>query len=294
MPGLVVVGVDGSANGREALRFALAEAALRGARLAVVHSWSIPSLTATGIGMIPAFGLLREELSAAAAETLESELERVAEGAPRVELERQVVQGDAAGALVERSAGADLLVVGTRGHGTVASTVLGSVSRACLHHAACPVAVVNVAHHAEHGRIVVGVDGSREAERALGWAISEARLRGGGLHAVCAYEEPFALGAAGLASAEVVVELREALAEDAESVVEQARASAPAGLTVTGEASHGPAGQVLVAAAAEADLLVVGSRGRGGFRSLLLGSVSQHCAAHGHGATVVVRGERET
>ena len=290
MAGFVVVGVDGSANGREALRFALAEAELREARLAIVHSWSIPTLTATGIGMIPAFGLLRDALADAAAETLEAELERVAHGAPPVELERTIVQGDAAGALVERAAGADLLVVGSRGRGGLASTVLGSVSRACLHHAPCPVAVVNVAHHAERGRILVGLDDSQGAESALGWAFAEARLRGAAVHALCAYDDPFALGAAGLSSAEVVVELREALAEDAEAVVARARGSAPSGLPMTGEAVHGPAGRVLVAAAADADLLVVGSRGRGGFTSLLLGSVSQHCAAHSGGAVVVVRG----
>ena len=289
MGGLVIVGVDGSAHGREALRFALAEAALRGARLGIVHSWSIPPLTATGIGMIPAFGLLRDELAEAAAETLEAELERVAEGAPRVELERHVVQGDAAGALVERATGADLLVVGSRGHGAVASTVLGSVSRACLHHAPCPVAVVDVAHHAEHARIVVGVDDSPGARRALDWAFAEARLRGAAVHTLCAYDEPFSLGAAGLSSPEVVLELREALAEDAEAIVEQARVSAPADVVVTGEAVHGPSGQVLVDAAAGADLLVVGSRGRGGFKSLLLGSISQHCAAHAGGVVVVVR-----
>jgi nucleotide-binding universal stress UspA family protein len=290
MAGLIVVGVDGSAHGREALRFALAEAEVRGARVGIVHSWSIPPLTATGIGMIPAFGLLRDELAAGAAETLEAELERVAGGAPGVELERHVVQGDAAGALVERAASADLLVVGSRGHGAVATTLLGSVSRACLHHAPCPVAVVNVAHHAEHARIAVGVDDSPGAAHALGWAFAEARLRGAAVHAVCAYEEPFSLGAAGLSSPEVVVELREALAEDAEAVVEQARVSAPADVVVTGEAVHGPAGQVLVGAAAGADLLVVGSRGRGGFKSLLLGSISQHCAAHAGGVVVVVRG----
>lgn len=289
MAGLIIVGVDGSANGREALRFALAEAALRGARLGVVHSWSIPPLTTTGIGMIPAYGILRDELAGAAAETLETELARAAQGAPRVELERHVVQGDAAGALVERAEGADLLVVGSRGHGTVASTVLGSVSRACLHHAPCPVAVVNVAHHAEHARIVVGVDSSPGAERALDWAFAEARLRSAAVHAVCAYEEPFALGAAGLSSPEVVVELRNALTEDAEAVVERARGSAPPDVVVTGEAVHGPAGTVLVDAAEGADLLVVGSRGRGGFKSLLLGSVSQHCASRSGGVVIVVR-----
>lgn len=290
MASAVIVGVDGSANGREALRFALTEAALRGVPLELVHAWSIPPLTATGLGMIPAFELLRDELAGTAAETLQAELERMGDLAGKVELVRHVVQGDAAGALVERAADADLLVVGSRGHGGVAGAVLGSVSRACLHHAPCPVAVVRVAHHAEHARIVVGMDDSPGANRALEWAYAEARLRAASVHVVSAYDEPLALGAAGLSSPEVVLDLREALAGDAEHVVAEARASAPEGIEVTGEAIHGPAGSVLVAAAEGADLLVVGSRGRGGFRSLLLGSVSQHCATRAGGVVVVVRG----
>ena len=290
MGGYVVVGADGSHHGGEALRFALSEAGLRDARVRAVRAWSIPPLTTGGVGMIPAYQVVRDELADVAAAELAQSVEDASSEAAGVEVELDVVQGDAAGALVERAAGADLLVVGSRGHGAVASTVLGSVSRACLHHAPCPVAVVDVAHHAEHARIVVGVDDSPGARRALDWAFDEARLRGAAVHALCAYDEPFSLGAAGLSSPEVVLELREALAEDAEAIVERARVSAPADVVVTGEAVHGPSGQVLVDAAAGADFLVVGSRGRGGFKSLLLGSISQHCAAHAGGVVVVVRG----
>jgi nucleotide-binding universal stress UspA family protein len=287
MAGLITVGVDGSEHGREAFHFALAEAALRGARLRVVNAWSIPPLTAGGIGMIPAYDLLRDELAEAAEQTIEDEFVHV--GGAGLEVERRVVQGDAAGALVKAAADAELLVVGSRGRGGVTGALLGSVSRACLHHAPCPVAVVHRMVIAEPPRIVVGVDGSPGAQAALAWACTEARLRVGTVHMVCAFQEPLGLASGAISSAEAIVELRSALAADAERILEEARASAPDDVEVTGEAVLAPPAQALVASAGDGDLLVVGSRGRGGFRSLLLGSVSQHCASHTRGVAVVVR-----
>jgi nucleotide-binding universal stress UspA family protein len=289
MPGRVVVGVDGSAHARHALRFALSEAALRGARVDAVSSWAVPPLAATGVGMIPAFDLLRAELGDSAREVVAGELEDAAAAAAGLDIEQVVAQGDAAGVLVDAAAGADLLVVGSRGRGGVTGTVLGSVSRACLHHAPCPVAVVHDAGPTERSRIVVGIDGSPGASVALDWAYTEARLRGVGVYAVCVQDEPWGLSALGMSSAAALVELRAALAEGAERVLEEARASAPEGVGVTGEVAQSPPGNALVAAAENSALLVVGSRGRGGFKSLLLGSVSQHCAAHAEGVVVVVR-----
>ena len=100
MAGRIVVGVDGSAHARQALRFALAEAALRGARVVVVGSWAVPPLAATGVGMIPAFDLLRAELGDSASEVLARELAEVPDAAAGVEVEQHVAQGDAAGVLV--------------------------------------------------------------------------------------------------------------------------------------------------------------------------------------------------
>jgi nucleotide-binding universal stress UspA family protein len=151
----------------------------------------------------------------------------------------------------------------------------------------CPVAVVHASNHAEHSRIVVGADGSPGASAALEWAFAEPRLRGAVVH-VTAYEELWGAAAGGHAGPELIVELRAALADDADRRLEEVRESAPDDVEVTGEAVFGPPGQALVEAAADADLLVVGSRGRGGFKSLLLGSVSQHSAAHAGGVVVVV------
>jgi nucleotide-binding universal stress UspA family protein len=288
--GRIVVGVDGSAHGRQALRFALSEAALRGADVDVVSSWAVPPLASTGVGLIPAFDLLRAELGDSARQVIAGELADAADAAVGVEIEQHVTQGDAAGVLVEAAAGADLLVVGSRGRGGVTGTVLGSVSRACLHHAPCPVAVVHDAGPTERSRIVVGVDGSPGASAALDWAYAEAEQRAVGVYAVCAYDEPWGIAAAGMSSAAAVAEVRTALAVDAEGVLEAAHAAAPENVGVTGEAIRSTAGPALVSAAESSALLVVGSRGRGGFKSLLLGSVSQYCAAHARGVVVVVRG----
>lgn len=288
MAGVVVAGVDGSERGRDVLRFAFSEAGLRDASATVVQAWGIPPLTTGGVGIIPAYELVRDELEELAAQELGDAVEDAAAGASGVHVEPEVVQGDPAGALVDRSAGADLLVVGSRGRGSVAGTLLGSVSQEVLHHAHCPVAVVHAAERALRSRVVVGVDGSPGAAGALAWAFAEARLRSVPVHAVCAFEEPWTLAAAGLSSAEAAAGFREALVADAERVLSDVRAAAPDGVEVTGETALSPAGRALVEIAGE-DLLVVGSRGRGGFKSLLLGSVSRHCAAHARGVAVVVR-----
>jgi nucleotide-binding universal stress UspA family protein len=149
------------------------------------------------------------------------------------------------------------------------------------------------------GVVVAGVDGSvrgrdvlrfasrRRAPRAR-VAFAEARLRSVPVHAVCALEEPWTVAAAGLSSAEAAARYREARTEDAKHVLDDVRAAAPEEVDVTGETALSSAGAALVEIAGD-DLLVVGSRGRGGFTSLLLGSVSRHCAAHARGVVVVVR-----
>jgi nucleotide-binding universal stress UspA family protein len=255
--------------------------------LTVVNAWQIPPLTATGTGLIPVYDLLGSDLSAAAEALIDADLERVG-GAGDVAVERLAVHGAAAGALVEQARSADLLVVASRGRGAIAGMFLGSVSQACLHHAACPVAVVHAAHHAEHGRIVVGVDGSDGANTALRWAIDEARRRAATVHAVCAYDHDWGFIVEGLMSADAIDELDHGFGDEAERILADVKAGAPEDVRIVGEVMRGDPARALVTAAAEADLLAVGSRGRGGFASLLLGSVGQRCAATAPGVTVVV------
>ena len=141
--GVIVVGVDQSAGAKAALQFALEEARLRNATLRVVHAWQFGYLGATGLeGTLPAVGGELDEFRRVAADELDAIIaEAVADGGG-VEIERRVDQGPAAAALVEESRHADLLVVGSRGHGGFASLLLGSVSQQCAHHAHCPVVIV--------------------------------------------------------------------------------------------------------------------------------------------------------
>ena len=129
--------------------------------------------------------------------------------------------------------------------------------------------------------IVVGVDGSDEARRALDWAVAEARLRGAALRVVHAYQsQPDAAGT-------------ERLRREADLIVQAAvTACETDGLDVDARAVSGSAPSALLEASRGADLLVVGSRGRHGFPGLLLGSVSQQLAHHARCPVVIVPPER--
>ncbi|MFA9431863.1 universal stress protein [Egicoccus sp. AB-alg2] len=136
-------------------------------------------------------------------------------------------------------------------------------------------------------RIVVGVDGSDQSRTALRWAVDEARVHGAALEVVHAYDDTPAYEVyrypAGLPSVEEVEARHERMAAYATDLVEGmvAELGTDLGIEVTAEAVQGrrPA-QVLLERAKGADLLVVGTRGRGGFAGLLLGSVSQQCIHH--------------
>lgn len=141
--GRIVVGVDGSEPSSAALDWALAEARLRGAELEVVCAFRLP---AGWLGMGEAMGaslpvdITERDVERYAEETMERMLgERDTTG---VEVTRSSAPGHAAPALIDAAEGADLLVVGTRGHGDVGSLLLGSVGMHCVHHASCPVVVV--------------------------------------------------------------------------------------------------------------------------------------------------------
>jgi nucleotide-binding universal stress UspA family protein len=142
--------------------------------------------------------------------------------------------------------------------------------------------------------IVVGADGSDESQRALRWAIEEARLRNSTVRAVMAWDYPPLLGAAdpffvGAAPEPPMIDPR-----DLEQVARTRLAEAVEAVTdepdlVSHEFVQGQAADCLLEAAKEAELLVVGSRGHGGFTELLLGSVSQACAQHATCPVVIVR-----
>jgi len=141
--GVIVVGVDHSAGAKAALRFALDEARFRQARLRAVHAWQFGYVGAGFIGgSYPVLGGELDELRGAAEAALDATLREAIPDAGEVEIERRVVEGAPGAVLVEESRGADLLVVGSRGHGGFAGLLLGSVSQQCAHHAECPVVIV--------------------------------------------------------------------------------------------------------------------------------------------------------
>jgi nucleotide-binding universal stress UspA family protein len=140
-----VVGIDGSPGSHEALRFALAEARLRGARLKLVSAWSY-ALLASPVGMMaPIDDELIADLRTGAEALVDRALAEVGGPGADQEIEKVVAEGAAAHVLLEAAQGADLLVVGTRGHGGFAGLLLGSVSHQLTHHAPCPVVVVPAA-----------------------------------------------------------------------------------------------------------------------------------------------------
>ncbi|WP_406365679.1 universal stress protein [Streptomyces sp. NBC_01546] len=140
--------------------------------------------------------------------------------------------------------------------------------------------------------IVVGVDGSNHSKEALRWAVEQARMVGGRVHAVMAWEwnrNPFAIGSAAAQLAEdEVVTAEEAARRKLADTVATTVGTSP-GVPVFRRVEQGSPAQVLVDAAKEADLTVVGTRGYGGFKGALLGSVSQQVVQYAASTVVVVR-----
>lgn len=139
--GRIVVGVDGSEGARHALRWAAEEADVHGSTVEAVHVWQFPMLTpALGAPMV---AVDAGEFERGAEELLTEALHAAFGDALPERLERAVVEGYPASVLIDRSEGADLLVVGSRGRGGFAGLLLGSVSQQCVHHARCPVVVIH-------------------------------------------------------------------------------------------------------------------------------------------------------
>lgn len=296
----VVVGIDGSAGSREALVHALIAAARRGADLDVVSSYSIELYYVGGAPLdVPdVAGIRADQQERAAAVVDEVRAEISVSGVPGIQdvgITLFVLEGPAAQRLCERSAGAALLVVGSRGRGALASAVLGSVALHCVVHADCPVVVLHQAPVVRQPPlVVVGVDGSAGSRAALVAAIDEAARTGAEVEAVATYLVADRGSAAVSPSRERIVEdLRERTRTMVDEVL--GGRGSPDGAAVPAvrvEVVEGPAAEVLVQRAASADMLVVGRRGHGTFRGLLLGSVALACAMHAPCPVMVVHAPR--
>ena len=139
---LIVVGVDGSPSSEQALRWALRQAELAGATVEAVTAWHFPFISG-GYTWPPAGVMVSAtDFRKLAERVLADTVSRATGGDLHAPVTQEVLEGDAAAVLIRESADADLLVVGSRGHGGLAEAMLGSVGQHCVHHAACPVVIV--------------------------------------------------------------------------------------------------------------------------------------------------------
>ncbi|MBL7499459.1 universal stress protein [Frankia sp. CNm7] len=300
----ILVGVDGSPGSEAALEWAIREAALWSAATGGADRGAAPTVTAllawtadglpTGVLRAATQGD-RDGLTRAATEMLERAIGRVGEPPAPVTLRRGVVQADPVTALTVAAADADLVVVGERGHGPIHRMTAGSVSQGVVHHAPVPVVVVRPSKDGETPRtddrrpVVVGVDGSDLSLAALRWAAHAAAVRAVPLRVVHAW------GGLDPMYSEVLVGAQGSLVRQAENVLAQAvklGLDDASRLTVESVVSPDSAMRALLREAREAQLLVVGSRGHGGFTRLLLGSVSHQCVLHADSDVAVVRSDR--
>ena len=134
----IVVGVDGSEGALAALRWALREARMRGAKVRLVHAWAYPEVSTYH----QAAHLLEIPFAEDAARLLDRVVEEAASDAEGLEIEKVVVEGEGAPSLVDAAQDASMLVVGSRGLGGFAGLLLGSVSQQCAQHARCPVVII--------------------------------------------------------------------------------------------------------------------------------------------------------
>lgn len=297
---VVVLGADGSAGGDAAAAWAADEASRRDADLHLLHVWS----PVVG-GFVGAAAMQTEYASAvetAGWRLLDQLAERLGRTRPGLTITTEVRRGDAGSALCEQSRTALMTVVGARGTSRVLGVLLGSVSLQLVSHGSGPIVVVRSERSPGPGAdhpVLVGVDGSAPSDEALGFALEEASFRGVPL--VVARMWADAPGDAAMVPYLSPSDVRLIEAEQHRLLSEQLAGwsarypdvrvrtlvlrGAPAAHLV--ELHRGS--PVLPATPA---LIVVGSRGRGGFAGLLLGSVGQALAANAERPVCIVRPRR--
>jgi nucleotide-binding universal stress UspA family protein len=283
----VIAGVDGSPSSLAGAAHAARAAVDRGVELELVHGY----LHALGYGAMPIdpYAITVPAPPADGERMLARLAERLRTEYPGLRVRARQVAGGPAATLVDESRRADLLVVGCRGLGGFAGLVLGSVSAQVAAHAHCPVLIVRPAgpDHPPDGPVLVGVDFSPGSDTALACAADEAVRRRVPLVVTHVWwNDP--LETAMHPADDVVTQARSAAAGLLAGAVDEVRQRHP-GLPVSRRLVHSLNPEHnLVAASRETILVVVGSRGRGGFGGLLLGSVSQALVHHAHCPVLVV------
>jgi nucleotide-binding universal stress UspA family protein len=273
----VVVGVDGSPSSLAAVDLAAREAQLRRRPLHVIHAFIWPYLRGS-LGP-PALGPAEGGLRYHAERTVAEAVVRAATAAPEIPVDGEVVTGTPAVVLRECSKSAALVVIGDRGLGGFTGLLVGSVAVQLAAHAAGPILVAR-GSQPPSGPVLLGVDGSPANEPAVGFAFEEAALRGVPLLALHAWTSPAPIGPGDmLPPVYDVADLESAPAR----VLSEALAGWPEkypDVVVRRALVHRGTRTALIDATSRAQLAVVGTRGRGGFTGLLLGSVSQAVLHH--------------
>jgi len=142
----ILVGVDGSPSSRAALRWAVRHAVLTDGMVEAVVAWQVPMILRTS-AWAPIYVDEASSLEEDARKTLDAVISDEVEPADDQRVAARVVYGRPAQVLLEAAADADLLVIGSRGHGSVADALLGSVGQYCVHHAHCPVLIMRGEPH---------------------------------------------------------------------------------------------------------------------------------------------------
>lgn len=276
----LVVGVDGSPDADRALEWALTQARCLGCVVHVLHG--TPAALAVDVAAD-----VRADLAEASRVVLDR-ARQLAATARDVDVVTSEVATEGAAALVGASEGAWAVVVGARGHGRLAGALLGSVSQHVARHAASPVVVVREPADRSSRTVVVGVDAHGTSTHAVAFSLEVAESRSAPLLAVRAWQEPTHRVAPGPVPPGLTAERRAAERDLLAHELAPSR-SDHAGVVVSVDVVPGHPQRVLTDASQHAGLVVVGSRGRGGFAGLLLGSVSQSLLQHAVCPVAVVR-----
>jgi nucleotide-binding universal stress UspA family protein len=275
----IIVGFDGSPASERALRWAAREADLCGADLTIVYVYDRHRHEVD-----PRREAYAATIEAIARAVIDGAVATARSVAPDVPTHGLPLFGAAAATLVNASERRSTIVVGNRGRGGFRSLLLGSVSEQVATHAAGPVVVVRGRSDFD-GPVVVGVDGSSSDENALAEAMAEAELRHTPVNAIFAHPK---LDPTVVPKGPPYVEDDEGRRERFDPVMERLRERFPA-VKVELSIVEGEAATALIDASTTAQLVVVGSRGHGGFAGLRLGSIGRHLLHHAQCPVMVLR-----